>query len=40
MTSKNIKMEKITFESTKRALRNGNANKTKVLLRISSYVLW
>jgi len=39
MTSKNIKMEKITFKSAKRALRNRNANKTTVLLKISSYLL-
>ena len=32
-------MEKITFKSTKRALRNRNAHKTTVFLRISSYVL-
>jgi len=38
MTLKKIKMEKIIFKSTKRALRNRNANKTTVLLRRSSYV--
>jgi len=35
---KKIKMEKITSENTKRALRDGNANKTTVLLRKSNYV--
>jgi len=39
MTLKKIKMVKTTFKSTKRALRNRNANKTAALLRISSYVL-
>jgi len=31
-------MEKITSKNTKRALRNGNANKTTVLFRRSNYV--
>jgi len=30
-------MEKITSKITKRALRNGNANKTTLLLRIRNY---
>jgi len=33
MTLNKTKMEKITFRSNKRALRNRNANKSTVLLR-------
>jgi len=39
MTLKKIKMEKITFKSTRRALRNRNANITTAVLRRSNYVL-
>jgi len=35
---KKIKMEKITSKITQRVLRDRNANKTALLLRISSYV--
>jgi len=38
MTLKKIKFEKITFRSTKGALRNRNANITTILLRRRNYV--